>query len=105
MVEPQTFNLLVAGSSPAGTTNFRDEPKDKEGVGSVPIIVRESSHHRTILVWQNIKYVHSYVCSFAILAQLVEQGICNAQVVSSILTDGSTFVLLYIYSESSYDGW
>ena len=45
------------------------------------------------LVWQNIKYVHSYVCSFAILAQLVEQGICNAQVVSSILTDGSTFVL------------
>jgi hypothetical protein len=30
--------------------HISDEPKDKEGVGSVPIIVRESSHHRTILV-------------------------------------------------------
>jgi len=35
--------------------DISDEPKDKEGVGSVPIIVRESSHHRTFLVWQNIK--------------------------------------------------
>ena len=29
---------------------FRDEPKDKEGVGSVPTIVRESSHHRTFFI-------------------------------------------------------
>jgi len=34
--------------------DFSDEPKDKEGVGTVPIIVGESWHHGTISLTTNL---------------------------------------------------
>ena len=40
----------------------------------------------------------------AAIALMVERPLCKRRVLGSNPSRGSTFVLLYIYSESSYDG-